>query len=306
MIPRVTALAAALSLTIPQLAAAADPGLPQSSSVATPDRQFVIDLGLAASTGPRYDGSNDYLTQPKPVIGISRVRLPFLGQFGNEANKRGVFIFPSFDFIGSRDSGDDKDLTGTDHINSALALGVGVGYRYDWFRAFVQTDYGFNGYHGFRAQVGADVIGEPVSRLSLSLGPRLNVAGDDYMNTYFSVSDDEAARFRRTARGIRRERRPALGRRRGAGQLRDHRPAVRALQRPLRPPDRRRRRQPDRRRREVPTSTPSASASATASPSTPSGTRAASPINPRGRGSYAPIADLDCPSRPKAESYFAQ
>jgi outer membrane protein len=186
-------LAATAMLSVASAAAAQDPGLPESDDIVVPQRQFVIDLGLGASVGPRYDGAESYLVQPVPIIGVSRVTLPVFGELGGPDAKRGVFVFPTFDYIGSRDSGDSDSLRGTRDVDWALAVGLGAGYRYDWWRVFAQVDYGLNGYSGFRGQVGADVIAAPVDRLTVSFGPRLAWAANNYMNTYFSVSDSEAA-----------------------------------------------------------------------------------------------------------------
>jgi outer membrane scaffolding protein for murein synthesis (MipA/OmpV family) len=190
---RAAGLAAAMA-AFASAAAAQDPGLPQSDDVLVPQRQFVIDLGLGASVGPRYDGADEYLIQPVPIIGFSRLTLPGIGEVGGGDPKRGVFVFPTFDYIGSRDPSDSRDLQGTKDVDWALAVGLGAGYRYDFWRVFVQADYGFNGYSGFRGTIGADVIGAPAPRATLSFGPRLSWAGDDYMDTYFSVSDSEAAK----------------------------------------------------------------------------------------------------------------
>jgi outer membrane scaffolding protein for murein synthesis (MipA/OmpV family) len=186
-----TALAAA-ALLCASAAAAQDPGLPESEDVPLPQRQFVIDLGLGVSAGPRYDGADEYLAQPVPIIGVGRVTLPGIGEFGGEDPRRGVFFFPTFDYIGSREPGDSSDLKGTEEVDWALAVGFGAGYRYDWWRVFAQLDYGFNGYSGFRGQIGADVVAEPADRVSLSIGPRLAWAGGDYMSTYFTVTPAEA------------------------------------------------------------------------------------------------------------------
>ena len=190
LLSRAACVAAAALLALTTAAAAQDPGLPDE--VALPQRQFVIDLGLGVSAGPRYDGSDDYLAQPVPIIGFSRITLPGVGQFGGTSPRRGVFIFPTFDYIGSRDEGDSGELRGTDDIDWALALGLGGGYRYDWWRVFAQVDYGFNGYSGFRGQFGVDAVVEPVDRWTFSVGPRLSWAGGDYMQTYFGVSGSEA------------------------------------------------------------------------------------------------------------------
>lgn len=191
---RAAAFAAVGGLSLATAVAAQDPGLPEPDDVSLPQRQFVIDLGLGASVGPRYDGSDEYLVQPVPIIGFSRVTLPGIGQFGGAPEpRRGFFVFPTFDYIGSRNSSDSRDLRGTKDVDWALAVGGGVGYRYDFWRVFAQVDYGFNGYSGWRGQVGADVIAEPADRWSLSFGPRLAWAGNQYMDTYFSVSNSKSA-----------------------------------------------------------------------------------------------------------------
>ncbi len=190
---RAAALAAGIMFGLLSPAAAQDPGLPEAPDVPIPQTQFVINLGLGVSVGPRYDGAEEYLAQPVPLISFSRVTLPGVGQFGGKDPKQGFFVFPTFDYIGSRDSGDSRDLKGTKDVDWALAVGLGGGYRFDWWRVFAQADYGFNGYSGFRGQIGADVIAEPAPKWSLSVGPRLAWAGGDYMDTYFSVSGAEAA-----------------------------------------------------------------------------------------------------------------
>jgi outer membrane scaffolding protein for murein synthesis (MipA/OmpV family) len=185
--PLARAAFAAFGTLLAAPALAQDPGLPESSSVTEPNRQFVIDLGVGLSYGPRYDGAKDYLAQPVPILGIGRFTIPNLIEFGDDDPTRGFFFYPTFDYIGSRDQSDDASLRGTDDVDWALALGAGGGYRYDWFRAFVQADYGFNGYSGWRGQIGADYVGEPGPRWTMSLGPRVSWAGGDYMETYFSV-----------------------------------------------------------------------------------------------------------------------
>jgi outer membrane scaffolding protein for murein synthesis (MipA/OmpV family) len=209
---RAAALSVVTSLALASVAAAQDPSLPDPEDVTLPQRQFVINLGLGVSAGPRYDGADENLAQPVPLISFSRITLPGVGQFGGPKPRRGIFLFPTFDYIGSRKPGDSSDLKGTEDIDWALAVGLGGGYRYDWWRVFVQADYGFNGYSGFRGQIGADVIAEPAEKVSFSIGPRLAWAGDDYMDTYFSVTGSEAA-----ASGGRLDRYQADGGLRAAG-----------------------------------------------------------------------------------------
>lgn len=158
-----------------------------------PTRQFVLDLGIGGSVQPKYDGADNYLLYPFPIISVGRFYVPGLGQVVDGATtKRGFFFFPSFNYIGERKASDDPDLTGTNSINWALELGVGIGYRHDWLRGFVELRQGINGHHGQVGQFGLDIITNPVERVEFSFGPRVAFASEDYMDRYFGVSTTEA------------------------------------------------------------------------------------------------------------------
>ncbi len=158
-----------------------------------PKKQYVLDLGVGVLAQPKYEGASSYLATPFPLIAVGRFYVPGVGQFGDEVTKKGFFFYPSFDFKGERDPFDDKDLNGTKKVNWALELGLGGGYRYDWFRGFVELRQGINGHHGQVGQIGFDVITSPMDRVELNIGPRLGFASSDYMETYFGVSAAEAA-----------------------------------------------------------------------------------------------------------------
>ena len=52
---------------------------------------------------------------------------------------------------------------------------------------------GFGGHDGFVAELGLNAVLEPTPELDLSFGPRLHLADDEYVDTYFGVSAAEAA-----------------------------------------------------------------------------------------------------------------
>ncbi|WP_349358462.1 MipA/OmpV family protein [Stappia sp.] len=186
-------LSSALALALAAPAKAQD-GLSPPDDMPLPDRQFVIDLGVGAIAKPRYEGADSMLVYPLPIVSVGRFYLPGLGQVADGAkNTRGFFFFPSFNFIGERKATDNVDLTGTNTVNWALELGAGAGFRYDWFRAFVELRQGINGHSGQVGQIGADVVFNPLERVQLSLGPRADFASGDYMDTYFGVTAAEAA-----------------------------------------------------------------------------------------------------------------
>lgn len=169
-------------------AKSAPPDLPM------PNKQFVIDLGAGALYQPKYPGADSYRVSPFPLIGVQRLFIPGLGQVvdGNEKT-RGIYFFPSFDFDSGREASDAPSLTGTNKIDWAVELGLGIGYRYEWLRGHVALRQGINGHDGQVAEFGVDAIMTPVERLELIFGPRATWASDDYMDTYFGVTAAEAA-----------------------------------------------------------------------------------------------------------------
>lgn len=157
-------------------------------------RQYEIDLGGGLMVSPKYPGADSYLLFPFPIAVVGRFYIPGLGQVADGTEtRRGFSIFPSFDFNGERNASDSAELTGTDTVDWALELGLGVSYRYDWVRGTIEVRQGLNGHTGQVAEFGLEVITEPFERTRLVLGPRATWASGDYMSTYFGVSEDEAS-----------------------------------------------------------------------------------------------------------------
>ncbi|WP_420412946.1 MipA/OmpV family protein [Roseibium sp.] len=157
------------------------------------NRQFVVDLGVGAMIKPRYEASDSYLIYPFPLISVGRFFVPGIGQVVDGRRRSGVFFYPSFGFVGSREASDTTDLTGTNKINWALELGLGGGFRGEHWRAFAELRQGFNGHTGQVGQLGFDGILYPGEKWELSIGPRAEFASGNYMDTYFGVSAAEAA-----------------------------------------------------------------------------------------------------------------
>ncbi|MEE4237482.1 MAG: MipA/OmpV family protein [Anderseniella sp.] len=156
--------------------------------------QYEIELGAGAIVKPKYPGADSYLVSPFPIFGVGRFYVPGLGQVvEGEEMKRGLFFYPSFDVNGERKASDSADLTGTDKVDWAVEVGVGGGYRHDWLRGFVELRQGFNGHEGQVAEFGLDFIATPMERVELFFGPRASWASNDYMDTYFGVTPDEAS-----------------------------------------------------------------------------------------------------------------
>ncbi|WP_208976351.1 MipA/OmpV family protein [Polycladidibacter hongkongensis] len=150
-------------------------------------KQYVLDVGIGGFMNTKYDGSDEYIFYPVPLIGIGRFYIPMLGQVEDGAKERGFFIYPSFGFVGGRDESDSDRLKGTKKIPWAGEIGLGAGYRYGMFRVFGDLRHGFNGHTGWVGRAGVDVITKPFERITFSIGPRIDYASDSYMDTYFST-----------------------------------------------------------------------------------------------------------------------
>ncbi len=172
-------------------AAVAIPFAAQSQDYAdSSDRQYVLDVGGGVIYKPKYPGADDYVFLPFPIFSASRLYFPGVGHFGGTV--RGISVYPSFDFHGKREASDSPSLAGTNTIDWALEAGAGIAYRWDWLRIYGQARQGFNGHHGQVVDMGFEVTVEPADRLKLVVGPRLTWASDDYMSTYFGVTQAEA------------------------------------------------------------------------------------------------------------------
>ena len=187
-----TAFLAGASLAAPS--ALAQDGMAAPQDMPLPSKQYVIDVGVGALVSPKYEGADKMMVSPLPIISFGRFYLPGLGQVSDgEKTTRGFFVFPSINFLGERKASDSVTLTGTKKIDWALELGLGAGFRYDWFSAFVELRQGMNGHTGQVGQVGADIILNPMERLELAFGPRADFASGKYMSTYLGVTAAEAA-----------------------------------------------------------------------------------------------------------------
>ena len=121
----------------------------QEATVSESQHAYVLDLGAGVQYQPKYPGSNDYILFPLPIIAVQRFFLPGFGQVvGGEEKLRAFYMYPSFDFNGERKASDSNELAGTETVDWALELGVGLGYRYDWLRGTVEVRQGINGHDG--------------------------------------------------------------------------------------------------------------------------------------------------------------
>jgi MipA family protein len=170
--------------TLPVLGTLAAPQALQAQTLFEDLWPSALDVGLSVATVPTYEGSDEYSLQLVPTI---------RPEFGGRAGPRdGIGVLPSMRYIPERIAADHDDLAGLSDVGAALELGGTLGFRFDWFSAFLTVRYGLGAYNGLGAEAGADVTLRPFEATTLSLGPRVTFAGEEYMQTYFGVTAGDA------------------------------------------------------------------------------------------------------------------
>lgn len=165
----------------------------------TAERPWLFTLGLWTVGKPAFAGSDELDLAVKPIISFRRegdkeeLNLPSdHGGFALVRTER-LRIGPSFNVEGERKARDHAELTGLNDVPWTFEGGAFVEY---WPTSMIRTRAevrrGFNGHEGLIANLAADVVLEPDDRWRFTLGPRIALADDTYLNAYFGVSAAEA------------------------------------------------------------------------------------------------------------------
>ena len=163
-----------------------------------PNSNFILryDIRAGAAGRPAYFGSDEIVAAPDFALSFDYARLKGLGEYGSVDDSgppRAFGLRGSLRFIGERSSDDYEELEGLEDVDLALELGFGLVYRQRNFEAFGDVRYGVLGHNGFVGELGADAIAFPTERWEFRVGPRMVFGNDSFADTYFGVSDSEAA-----------------------------------------------------------------------------------------------------------------
>lgn len=154
-------------------------------------RDIILDLGIGALVQPTFPSSKEYEIVPWPIVDLQFLRLPIFGEVV-DGQVRAFSIYPSFGYVGERKASDASYLAGTDDVDGSFELGPGVSFQAGWVKAFAEVRYGITGHNGFVADLGIDATTSPLDRFTISAGPRMSIADDEYMDAYFSVPNGAA------------------------------------------------------------------------------------------------------------------
>jgi len=164
-----------------------------------PGNALYFTLFGGAQWRPGYFGADENDTVPAFRGSIEGVRLMGRG-FGSgvfpddpNAMRPGFSVSPSFRFISGRSSDDYDELQGLDDVDPTLELGIGLNYGTPILELFADARYGFGGSEAWVGELGADFVARPSDRLALRIGPRVLYGSEEFNETYFGVTADEAA-----------------------------------------------------------------------------------------------------------------
>ena len=169
------------------------PVVVQERAASSAGLSVTVTGGVAVQ--PDYFGASSYTAAPSFGFGINRLKFGGFG-FGSDDpsyRKTGFGFRGSFRYIKNRTSRDNFELRGLNDIRTALELGAGVGYTTDYFTAFGDLRYGVLGHHSFVGELGADAILRPADKVTLTLGPRIDLGSSRFNKTYFGITPAESA-----------------------------------------------------------------------------------------------------------------
>jgi len=156
-----------------------------------------VTVGLGAETAPGYFGASTARLSPTGAFSIQSLVLPGGFGIGSESalpTDPGFGPRGAFRFVRSREASANAELEGLDDIDYAVELGLGFFRITERSRIYGELRRGIGGHDGWVAEAGVDAILRPTDRLVLTVGPRAHWGDETFVDTYFGVSRNEAAR----------------------------------------------------------------------------------------------------------------
>lgn len=173
--------------------------IPESFTDESEKYRIIVRFGYGGLMAPTYLGSKEFDYSAVPVFKVDYLKVPFffrtIGSLHGIKSlpNKGFFLKPSFSVLGGRDSKEHKYLEGLRNINPSVELGLATGYRIGKFEGYIRVRRVFGGYYGYKGEFGGSLYSRPFDRLNLKLDTFFGFADTGFINTYFGISDSEAA-----------------------------------------------------------------------------------------------------------------
>jgi len=196
---RVPTLAALLALAAFPAVAADLPAFEPPVAVEAVQEGWIVTLKGTGLYTTKFEGAGKYGISGIPGLSIRRPGQPW--KFGAPDDGFGFALIdtPYLQFgpvarvRNERDSSDDHKFRGMHDRDYAIEPGAFVEfYPLDVIRVRGELRHGFWGHDGFVGNVAADYI-QRFDRVTVSIGPRTEIGDSRFMNTYYGVSNGEAA-----------------------------------------------------------------------------------------------------------------
>ncbi|OEU75589.1 MAG: hypothetical protein BA869_10765 [Desulfuromonadales bacterium C00003107] len=159
-----------------------------------------ISLGLGVAAVPDYEGSDDYEAVPIPYVSVTWESGRFIRLSGNRLGANilagGTWQFgPVLQFRSKRDDDvDNSAVSKLRKVDNAVEAGAFVGFKASNWDISAQVVNDVSDEHeGMLATAKAGYTMES-GNFSTRVGLSSTYADDDYMDTYFSIDADNAAR----------------------------------------------------------------------------------------------------------------
>ncbi len=177
-------------------------GTPPRNDVATvfgDAPKWVLTINAVAYVSPEYIGADTYSPIAFPTATLRRAGSREAFGAPDDAVTIAFYDTGYFrtGFVGramaGRYDGSDAKLSGLDDVKWAVEPGAFVEYwPIEWLRTRAEVRYGMNGYWGVVGTLGMDAVAQH-GKFTFSLGPRLNLGDQNFMDAWFGVSQQEAA-----------------------------------------------------------------------------------------------------------------
>lgn len=178
----------ALPLILAIAVSGAAPAFAQNASI--PEIKSVdFDVAVGGWVRPTYAGSDEH--ESGPWLSLRNLRI-------NGADdgdlKYGFSLTPNFDTVGDRDGDDDDRLEGLNDISRAYEAGLKLSYRVGETTMYGTMRKGFGGHHGIVGEAGVKYRINATDKLTLWTSVEAGYGNGRFNETYFGVTDSEAAR----------------------------------------------------------------------------------------------------------------
>jgi len=196
------------TLAFPGLAAAQMPANTSTTDtvgapIGAPNENWTFSLGLGAAAVPDYDGSEDYRAAPLPIFRAQKGH-QYGALFGSRITSNLIphpnwRVGPIVEFIRKRSDVHNSKVDDMRTVDPALMMGLQAGYDHTFGQsvlgAAVEWEHDVTGSNGgWLARPRVDYRRQLTKRLRMNIGTSMTYASDDYMETYFSVGQREAAK----------------------------------------------------------------------------------------------------------------